>query len=173
MDNIQPKYQTANSLRYAVRSTGYSEILQRITETCIKNVVPSCSQRRDLENRRQVKTIRWQSKPFGSVSHHILLKTRRSACSPAATPGPHTCAFVRYSTVPLALRQVVMNTHSGQLPEFQQLNGGVYFLTSLLSANVRRHTKDYTLTRPCLSVCPRLNNSNTAHLGIGKFWNNL
>jgi hypothetical protein len=144
MDSIQPKYQTANSLRSAVRSTGDSEILQRIAETCIRNVVPSCSQRRDLENRRQVKTIRWHCKPFGSVSHHILLKVRRSArrdgcpaCPPAATPGPHRCAFVRYSTVPLALRQVVMNTQSGQLPEFQQLNGGVYCLTSLLSATVR------------------------------------
>jgi len=67
-------------------------------------------------------------------------------CPPATTPTPpHRCAFVWHSTVPFAVRQVVMNTHSGQLLEFQLLNGGVYFLTSLLSATVRRHTKEYTL----------------------------
>ena len=40
MDCIQPKYQTATSLRSAIRSTGDSGILQRIAETCIKNEVP-------------------------------------------------------------------------------------------------------------------------------------
>jgi len=75
MDSIQPKYQTANSLRSAIRSTGDSGIVQRIADV-YKNVVPSCWQWRDLENRRLVKTIRWQCKPFGSVSQHICMLTR-------------------------------------------------------------------------------------------------
>ena len=102
MDSIQPKYQTANSLRSAVRSTGDWGILQRIAATCIKNVVPSCSQKRDLENRRQVKTIRWHCKPFGSVSHHIVGPHAGVALPPVVLPLPQdVLTGVRLCGIPL------------------------------------------------------------------------
>jgi hypothetical protein len=180
MDSIQPKYQTANSLRSAIRSRRDSGILQRIAETCIKNVV-SCSQWRDLDNRRQVKTIRWQCKLFDSVSQHICMLTW------SRHVGPH--AGVAVPPVLLPLHQDLLTVvrlcdirlfrwFYGRL-RWTHTVGNCLSFSSWMGEFTSWHpywARPYGW--PCLSVCPRVNNPKTVQrisnkIGTGKFCNNL
>ena len=104
------------------------QVFCNVSLTFIKNVVPSCSQRRTSRTETSKDDqLTLQVVWFSIAAHlHVHLQDTSSrtqgGCPPCVllslSQDLLRCTFVQCSTVPLALRYVVMNTHSGQLSEF-------------------------------------------------------